>query len=50
MTLTVSDAELLAGSWQLALRAARKSPQTIKAYRDGVRFYLACARPGMPSR
>jgi site-specific recombinase XerD len=37
----VSDAMLLAESWQLALRAERKSPQTLKAYGDGVRFYLA---------
>jgi site-specific recombinase XerD len=44
MTMTVSDAELLAESWQLALRAERKSPQTLKAYSDGVRYYLAwCA-------
>ena len=42
--LSVRDAELLARSWQLALRAERKSPQTLKAYGDGVRFYLAwCA-------
>ena len=40
-TLTVPDAELLARSWQLALRAERKSGQTLKAYGDGVRFYLA---------
>jgi site-specific recombinase XerD len=39
--VNVSDAELLAESWQLALRAERKSPQTLKAYSDGVRFYLA---------
>jgi site-specific recombinase XerD len=40
----VEDASLLAESWQLALRAERKSPQTLKAYSDGVRFYLAwCA-------
>jgi site-specific recombinase XerD len=44
VSLTVSDAQLLAGSWQLALRAERKSPQTLKAYSDGVRFYLTwCA-------
>jgi site-specific recombinase XerD len=42
--VNVADAELLAESWQLALRAERKSPQTLKAYGDGVRFYLAwCA-------
>lgn len=44
MSLGVSDAVILAESWQLALRAERKSPQTLKAYSDGVRFYLAwCA-------
>ncbi|SDS34896.1 Site-specific recombinase XerD [Friedmanniella luteola] len=33
------------GSWKLHLRAERKSPQTVKAYGDGVRAYLAwCAR------
>jgi site-specific recombinase XerD len=37
---SVADAELLAQSWQLALRAERKSPQTLKAYGDGVRQYL----------
>ena len=50
MTLTVVDAELLAQSWQLALRAERKSPQTLKAYGDGVRAYLAwcVAAPAEP--
>jgi site-specific recombinase XerD len=44
VSLNVSDAQLLAESWQLALRAERKSPQTLKAYSDGVRFYLTwCA-------
>lgn len=43
-SLTVPEAELLAQSWQLALRADRKSPQTLKTYGDGVRLYLAwCA-------
>ncbi|MDQ6641160.1 MAG: hypothetical protein M3Y66_01525 [Actinomycetota bacterium] len=42
--LSVAEAELLAASWQLALRAERKSPQTLKTYGDGIRFYLAwCA-------
>jgi site-specific recombinase XerD len=41
VSLTVADAELLAHSWQLALRAERKSPQTLKTYGDGVRFYLS---------
>lgn len=43
-TLDVAQAGLLAQSWHLALRADRKSPQTLKAYGDGVRLYLAwCA-------
>lgn len=33
-------AELL-GSWELALRAERKSPQTVKSYGDGVRAFLS---------
>jgi len=42
--LSVREAELLARSWQLALRAERKSEQTLKTYADGVRQYLAfCA-------
>ena len=50
MTLAVADLEQLATSWQLALRAERKSPQTLKTYGDGVRFYLSwcaenCADP-----
>lgn len=40
-TLTVPEAEQLAHSWQLALRAERKSASTLKAYGDGVRQYLA---------
>lgn len=44
-TLSTDEAARLARSWQLALRAQRKSPQTLKAYDDGVRFYLAwCAQ------
>lgn len=35
-----ADARLLAQSWQLALRAERKSPQTLKTYGDGLRMYL----------
>lgn len=31
----------LGESWALSLRADRKSPQTLKAYGDGLRFYLA---------
>lgn len=34
----------LLGSWELHLRAERKSPQTVKSYGDGVRAYLTwCA-------
>jgi site-specific recombinase XerD len=38
--VNVADAAQLAESWQLALRAERKSPQTLKTYGDGVRFFL----------
>ena len=42
--ISVSDAELLAQSWHLALRAERKSDQTLKTYGDGLRQFLAwCA-------
>ncbi len=42
-------AEVL-GSWELHLRAERKSPQAVKAYGDGVRASLAwCARAGPPA-
>ena len=42
-------AELL-GSWELHLRAERKSPQTVKAYGDGVRAYLGwCAANDKPA-
>ncbi|WP_229115935.1 tyrosine-type recombinase/integrase [Parenemella sanctibonifatiensis] len=38
--------ELLA-SWELSLRAERKSPQTVKSYGDGVRAYIRfCADQG----
>lgn len=48
-SLSVPEAEQLATSWQLGLRAQRKSPQTLKAYGDGVRFYLAwCTQEGVP--
>ena len=40
MSLSVADARRLALSWQLALRAQRKSPQTLKSYGEGVRQYL----------
>lgn len=34
------DLPSLLSSWELSLRAERKSPQTVKAYGDGVRAYL----------
>ena len=34
------DLRRLAQSWQLALRAERKSEQTLRGYGDGVRFWL----------
>jgi site-specific recombinase XerD len=37
----VIDIAALLPSWELALRAERKSPQTVKSYGDGVRQYLA---------
>jgi hypothetical protein len=39
--LTVPEATLLAESWQLALRGERKSPETLKAYGEGERQFLA---------
>lgn len=36
-----ADLAALLESWELALRAERKSPQTVKAYGDGVRRFLA---------
>ncbi len=42
-------AELL-GSWELHLRAERKSPQTVKSYGDGIRAYLTwCAANEKPA-
>ncbi len=47
--LSIDDASMLSASWQLALRAERKSEQTRKAYGDGVRFYLAwCTEAEVP--
>lgn len=41
--MTPADISLLLGSWELSLRAERKSPQTLKSYGDGVRGYLRWA-------
>ncbi len=38
--LAVDRLTALIASWELVLRAERKSPQTIKTYRDGLRRYL----------
>ncbi|WP_395659148.1 tyrosine-type recombinase/integrase [Nocardioides sp.] len=48
--MDVASCDLLAQSWMLALRAERKSPQTLKAYGDGVRAYLTwcTAKPAEP--
>jgi hypothetical protein len=56
---TSADLKLLLGSWELSLRAERKSEQTLKSYGDGVRAYLrwaevndleaTCSRP-LPGR
>jgi site-specific recombinase XerD len=40
---SASDLALLLASWELALRAERKSPQTVKAYGDGVRRFITWA-------
>src|ERR1700736_446907 len=34
------DLAALLPSWELALRAERKSPQTVKSYGDGVRGFI----------
>lgn len=46
-TPVAPDLALLLESWDLALRAERKSPQTVKSYGEGVRQFLAwCQREG----
>jgi integrase/recombinase XerD len=46
----VIDLAELLPSWELHLRAERKSPQTIKTYGDGVRAYLGwCDASGKPA-
>lgn len=47
--MTTDDLAVLLTSWELSLRAERKSEQTVKAYGDGVRRFLAwCADDGRP--
>jgi len=44
------DLTALLPSWELSLRAERKSPSTVKSYGDGVRAYLAyCTAQGVPA-
>jgi site-specific recombinase XerD len=44
------DLAALLPSWELALRAERKSPQTVKSYGDAVRAYLRwCAEHDRPA-
>lgn len=38
--MTVAELRTLSSSWAVSLRADRKSPQTVKTYTDGLRFYL----------
>lgn len=48
--LPALDLRDLLTSWELALRAERKSPQTVKAYGDGVRAFLGwCETSGVPA-
>ncbi len=49
-SLSTADLSDLAESWQLSLRAVRKSPATLKAYGNGVRAYLAwCDDQDLPA-
>jgi integrase/recombinase XerD len=48
--VTQPDLAALLPSWELSLRAERKSPQTVKSYATGVEQYLAwCADNEMPA-
>jgi integrase/recombinase XerD len=50
MTESLPDLAALLPSWQLALRAERKSPGTIRTYTDGVTKFLRwCANSGHPA-
>jgi integrase/recombinase XerD len=47
---SLPDLAALLPSWQLALKAERKSPGTIRTYSDGVKKYLGwCAANGRPA-
>ena len=48
--MATPDLAALLPSWELALRAERESPPTVKAYGDGVRRFLAwCAENDRPA-
>lgn len=50
MPQSLPDLAALLPSWQLALKAERKSPGTIKVYGDGVKKFLRwCADAGRPA-
>lgn len=42
----LTDPDSLVESWQISLRAAKKSPATIKTYRKNIGLYLAWCRQG----
>jgi integrase/recombinase XerD len=50
MAINLPDLSALLSSWELALRAERKAPRTIKIYADGVKKFLRwCAENGQPA-
>jgi len=50
MTSSLPDLAALLSSWQLAMKAERKSPGTIKTYTDGVNKFLRwCVDSGHPA-
>lgn len=50
MAETLPDLAVLLPSWQLALKAERKSPGTLRTYTDGVTKFLRwCADKGHPA-
>jgi integrase/recombinase XerD len=50
MTESLPDLAGLLPSWELALKAERKAPRTIKIYADGVKKFLRwCAENGQPA-
>lgn len=50
MTQSLPDLAALLPSWQLSMKAERKSPGTIKVYGDGIKKFLRwCAETGHPA-